>query len=90
MRQFRRVGIHLLTLRISHCVLWNFQVVLRLEEAYASSLKETASLVLEHTLNLGDQDTNNDIRDRARLLRQLVLSQSHPARWVRTGRVIPI
>jgi hypothetical protein len=49
---------------------------LRLEEASASSMKETASLVLEHTLNLGDQDTNNDIRDRARLLRQLVLSQS--------------
>lgn len=41
-------------------------------------MKETAILVLEHTLNLGDQDTNNDIRDRARLLRQLVLSQSLP------------
>lgn len=52
--------------------------MLRLEEASASSLKETASFVLEHTLNLGDQDTNNDIRDRVRLLRQLVLSQSHP------------
>jgi len=41
-------------------------------------LTETASLVLEHTLNLGDQDMNSDIRDRARLLRQLVLSQSLP------------
>ena len=51
---------------------------MRLKEASTSSLNETASLVLEHTLNLGDQDKNNDIRDRARLLRQLVLSQSHP------------
>lgn len=59
---------------------WCRQVVLRMKESCASSLKETASLVLEHTLNLGDQDKNNDIRDRARLLRQLVLSQSFARR----------
>lgn len=62
-------------LQILNC---SAKVVLRLEEVSVSSLKETASLVLEHTLNLGDQDPNNDIRDRARLLRQLVLPQSLP------------
>lgn len=49
---------------------------LRLEEAPDSPLKKTAALVLEHTLNLGRQDLSNDIRDRARLLQQLVLSQA--------------
>lgn len=49
---------------------------LRLEEAPDSLLKKTAALVLEHTLNLGRQDLSNDIRDRARLLQQLVLSRA--------------
>ncbi|XP_024383635.1 AP3-complex subunit beta-A isoform X1 [Physcomitrium patens] len=53
------------------------KIVLKLEEASASILKETATLVLEHTLNLSDLDTNNDIRDRARMLRRLVLPKSH-------------
>lgn len=40
-----------------------------------SPLAKTATLVLEHSLNLGSQDMSTDIRDRARLLRQLLASR---------------
>jgi hypothetical protein len=54
------------------------KVVLQLEGAPDSPLVRTATLVMQHAINLGSQDLNNDIRDRARLLCHLLTSQSRP------------